>query len=369
MDPKDIVDNIKEKLGDMFYVGPKGVIGIDIGLSAIKFAEVSLQSDGNYKINRYASVELPEGTIIEDEIQKEDEILQALQQGIKELNSPNKYACIGISGPNTLIKKLQLAGGTLEEIEDQVTWETEQYLPFPIDEGNLSFSVVSENQGGGINVIIGAAKKTVIESFKSTVERANLKVKIVDLNASATINVFEAVMGDEVKQKDKTWILMDIGAQKTHFMIYKGGVLAFFKEVNIGGLTITEEIQRQMGVNYKEAESLKITGDGSGNIPEEIMDLINQVLDSFFNELKKTIDFWVNSTSEESFDGCVLTGGSSLIPGLPEALQELFETEVQILNPFSTMTYNQSNISEDMINEIAFKGVCAIGLAMRSLPK
>ena len=369
MDPKDIIENIKDKLSDVFYVGPKGVIGIDIGLSAIKFAELVQISEGNFKINRYASVVLPEGTIIEDEIQKEDEILKALQQGIKELNSSNKFVCLGLSGPNTLIKRLQLAGGTNEELEDQVTWETEQYLPFPIDEGNISFSVVGENQGGGVDVIIGAAKKSVLTAFKDLVERTNLKVKIVDLNAAATVNVFESVMGSEIKAKGKTWILMDLGAQKTHFMIYKSGVLVFFKEINIGGLTITEEIQRQMGVNYDEAESLKIHGDGSGNIPEEIVDLINQVLDTFFTELKKTIDFWVNSTSEEAFDGCVLTGGSALIPGLPEALQELFETEVQILNPFTTMTYNQSNITEDMINEIAFKGVCAIGLAMRSLPK
>lgn len=369
MDLKNIVENIIEKVSETFYVGPKGVIGIDIGLSAIKLAEVVQVSEGNYKINRYVSVDLPEGTIIEDEIQKEDEILQALQLGIKKLNSNNKFVCLGLSGPNTLIKRLQLAGGSSEEIEDQVTWETEQYLPFPVDEGNISFSVVGENQGGGVDVIIGAAKKSVISSFKEVVERSNLKVKIIDLNAAATINVFESVMGLEAKSRGKTWLLMDLGAQKTHFMIYKNGVLVFFKEINIGGLTITEEIQRQMGVNYKEAESLKIYGDGNGNIPEEIVDLINQVLDTFFTELKKTIDFWVNSTSEENFDGCVITGGSALIPGLPEALQELFETEVQILNPFSTMSYNQNTISEDMINDIAFKGVCAIGLAMRSLPK
>jgi type IV pilus assembly protein PilM len=176
-------------------------------------------------------------------------------------------------------------------------------------------------------------------------------------------------MHDEARAKGKTWILMDFGAQKTHFMIYKSGVLVFFKEINMGGLTITEEIQRQMGVNYSEAESLKIYGDGSGNIPEEIVDLINQVLDTFFAELKKTVDFWANSTSEETFDGCFLTGGSSLIPGLPEAIQELFETEVQILNPFRAMSYNQNNISEDMMSDIAHKGICAIGLAMRSLPK
>jgi type IV pilus assembly protein PilM len=201
------------------------------------------------------------------------------------------------------------------------------------------------------------------------IERTGLKVKIVDLNAAATINVFEAVLGEAVKESGKTFIIMDIGAQKTHFMIYKNGIMVFFKEINIGGLTITEEIQRQMGVNYDEAESLKIQGDGSGNIPEEIVELINQVLDIFFSEIKKTIDYWTSTASDEQFDGCYLTGGTALIPGLTEALQELFETEVQILNPFTSMTYNQSNIKEHLINDVAFKGVCAIGLAMRSLPK
>lgn len=369
MSSNKIIESIKEKIGEVFHLGPRGIIGIDIGLSGIKMAEVAKQSDGSYKILNYSSVNLPEGAIIEDEIQKEDEILKALQAGLKGLRSSNRFACIGLSGPNTLIKRLQLAGGTEEDIQDQVLWEAEQYLPFSIDEGNVSFSTIGENQGGGVDVIIGAAKKSVVDAFKEIIERAGVKVKIVDLCAAATINVFENVMGDIVQARGKTWILMDLGAQKTQFMIYKSGVLVFFKEINIGGLTITEEIQRQMGVNYSEAESLKIHGDGSGNIPEEIVEIINQVFDTFFAELKKTIDFWVSSTSEEIFDGCILTGGGAQIPGFSEALQELLETEVQILNPFTTMTFNKNNIPENMINEVAYRGVCAIGLAMRSLPK
>ena len=369
MDVKEIIEQVKEHISDMLGSTNKSVIGIDLGLSAIKLAEISRTSDNKYKVQRYASVDLPEGTIIEDEIQKEDEILKALQLGLKQLNSSITNVCLGLSGPNTLIKRLQLAGGAPDEIEDQVSWEMEQYLPFSIDEGSISHSIVGENQGGGIDVIVGAAKKSLITTFKELIERANVKVKIVDLNAAATLNVFEAAMGLEAKMQGKTWIMLDLGAQKTHFMIYKNGVLVFFKEINIGGLTITEEIQRQMGVNYQEAESLKISGDGSGNIPEEIVDLINQVLDSFFVEIKKTVDFWVNSTSEESFDGCVITGGTAQISGLAEALQELFETEVQVLNPFNGMAYNQSNIDEDMINDIVYRGVCAIGLGMRSLSK
>ncbi len=369
MDLKNLTSAIQDQINDILAPSTVGVIGIDIGMSAIKFADVTKLSDGSYKVNKFVSKNLPDGTVIEDEIQKEDELLSILQEGLKDLNSSLKTVCLGLSGPNTLIKRLQIAGGLAEEVEDQVTWETEQYLPFPLDEGNISYSVVGENSGGGLDIIVGAVKKTVLATFKDLVERANVKVKVVDLNPAAVFNVFEYVMGESAMSKGKTWILMDLGAQKTNFMICKNGILVFFKEINIGGLTITEEIQRQMGVSYEEAESLKIYGDGKGNIPEEIVDLINQVLDTFFSELKKTVDFWSSSTSEEEFDGCVITGGSSQINGLAEALQELFETEVQILNPLDKMTYNQNNISEEVMSDLSSRGVCAIGLAMRIFSK
>ena len=200
----NILTTIKDSISDFFQVGSKGIIGIDIGFSAIKIAEASKMSDGSFKILHYASVNLPEGSIIENEIQKEDEILQALQLCLKQLRSSNRFACVGISGPNTIIKRLQLASGPDEEIEDQVSWEIEQYLPFPIDEGNVSYSIVAENQSGGVDVIIGAARKTVINSFKDVLERGGVKVKIVDLCAAATLNVVESVMPKDFRAQGKS---------------------------------------------------------------------------------------------------------------------------------------------------------------------
>lgn len=369
MESKGIGSKIKDYIDDRFYFGSKSIIGIDIGLSAVKFAEVSKVRDNEYKVSNFVFEELPDGVIIEDEIQKEEELLKAIQRGLSKLNSSSKFACIGLSGPNTVLKRLQLGGGTQDEIEDNVNWEIEQFLPFPIDDGNVSFSVVRETAAGGVDVIIGAAKKSVVNNYKEIIERCNLKVKIVDLSATALLNVYENVMPELVDDKNAAWILMDLGAQKTQFMIYKGGILAFYKEISIGGLTITEEIQRQMGVNFKEAESLKIFGDGQGNIPEEILNIMNQVLESFFSEVKKTIDFWLTSSSDEAFNACVITGGGALIPGLEEALAEVLETDVVIINPFSKMTFNKNKIDNDLATEISHKGLVALGLAMRSIEK
>ena len=368
LEGNSFVGKIKEYLEEKFYFGPMGVIGIDIGLASIKLAEVTKTNDG-FRVNRFCNVDLPEGTIIEDEIHKEDELLRALQEGIKNLNSSNKFVCLSLSGPNTIIKRLQMAVGTKEEIEDNILWEIEQYLPFPLDDANISFSIVGENKGGGVDVIIGAARKDLVNAFKDIIERVGLKVKIIDLGIAAMMNVFETVYNEELFRPNSTWILMDLGAQKVEFLIYKNRAMVFSKQIPTGGLTITEEIQRQMGVNYLEAESLKIFGDGNGNVPEEIVEIVNQVLDSFFSEVKKTIDFWTTSSSDEQFDGCFITGGGALIPGFAEALQEIISTEVTILNPFNKFTYNQNNISEDDAQFLAQRGIVSLGLAMRTVTK
>ena len=202
-------------------------------------------------------------------------------------------------------------------------------------------------------------------NFKELAENAGLKVKIMDLNVTALINVFNLVMGEKVEGLDESWLLLDLGAQKTSFIIYKNGKVQFVKEMNIGGVMITEEIQRQMGVNYEEAEDLKNNGDENGNLPEEILEIIDDVVESFFSEIKKTIDFYISSTSDESLVGCLLTGGGALVPGLIEGLEALLGVDVSILNPFEAIEYDEKGVHEDQINDIAYRGACAIGLGLR----
>ena len=92
---------------------------------------------------------------------------------------------------------------------------------------------------------------------------------------------------------------MEIGAQKTNFVIYKNKKVFFTKEIPIGGGAVTEEIQRKMGVKYVEAEDLKKSGDEKGNLPEEILKIIEEVLNNFLQEIQKTYDFYVSSTSDQ----------------------------------------------------------------------
>ena len=343
--------------------GESELVGIDIGNSAIKVAKIT-GGPKNYHVQKYASVPLSEGAIIECEIQKREEIVKAIVEAMARADIQETNVCIGMSGANTITKKLQVSDGTEEEIEDQVIWESEQYLPFDLEEVKISIYVLGENQSGGVDVVIGAAKNVAIGEIKEIVEQAGLKVKIIDLEIYALANVVEFVLADAIKGMECSWMVLDIGAQNTLAIIYRGQRIVYSKEVLMGGLFITEEIQRTMGVTYNEAEDLKSLSGKSQEFPQEVLDIVNRVLMNIFEEIKKIIDFYHNSTAGETIEKCFVTGGTLLLPMTLDYLKEVIDMEVQTLNPFEKITFNKKNIKED-IDDMALKSLVVIGLAMR----
>lgn len=368
IDPKKVIEDLVEQVKDSLKLGPRNLVGIDIGFSAVKIVELKKGKKDSFELVRNSFISLPEGALIEDEIQNQDQVVDTIKQAYSRGKFSTPNVCLGLWGANTVARRLQLAGGSSEEIEDQVIWEAEQYIPFDVEDSTISFHIVGENEGGGVDVVVAAARKDLIDSFKDLIINAGLKVKIIDLVQIALVNVFEQAAAEEIEAAERSsWVLLDIGAQKTEFLIYKSGMISFSKQINIGGLMITEEIQRQMGVNYREAEDLKITGDQKGNLPEEIVEIIDSVVESFFGELKKTLDFYVSSTSDEAFSGCYITGGSSQIPGLLEGLEALLGFPVRVLNPLDVVNYDEADFDEEELQDLIYRGAAVIGLAMREL--
>ena len=343
------------------------MIGIDLGQNSIKIAKVAAGTGKKLKLLNFNMAYLPEGAIIEDEIQKEEEVVSILKNLLSVAKSEGESGIIGLKGPNTVVKRLTLAGGTPQEIDDQVTWEAEQYIPFDIETATVGYHNMGQNEGGGVDIIFAAAKNDIINRFKDLIEKSGIRVKIVDMDVAAAINVFELAGGQKLDNPNESFLVLEIGAQKTNFIIYKNKKVFFTKEINLGGIAITEEIQRKMGVKYEEAEDLKKSGDENGNLPEEILKIIEGVLNTFFQEIQKTYDFYVSSTSDQSLAACFVTGGGSQIPGIIEGLETILGVAVTNLDILSILEMDQKASKDWNLKEINHAGVVAIGLAMRAL--
>ena len=170
-----------------------------------------------------------------------------------------------------------------------------------------------------------------------------------------------------IQDFEKTFLILDVGAQKTNVIIYKKKVILFSKEANVGGGLITEEIQRRLGVTFDEAEDLKINGDQNNNLPEEVVAIISEMIEKIFEEIMEAINFFLSTISEEKIDQCFVTGGGILIDGFVEKLSSFLTVEVSILDPFELVQYKSNKFTEEDIEEITYRGVQLTGLAMRNL--
>lgn len=355
--------SLKEQIDELFgKLNPGGIFGIDIGAHSIKVCEVG-GSLGKVRVEKIGAFILSEAAIIEDEFQKPSEIVEGLLEAIDSAGIKSKTGCFGLYGPNTMTKRLNVPEGSKEEIEDHIMWEAEQYITFGADESQISFHIIGENEGGGKDALVAAARTDVVESFSSILTQAKVAPKIVDLNVIALSNVFEEVYKDDLDEYSQGTLLIDFGAQSTKIIIYKRGGPIFTKELPIGGGLITEEIQRQMGVSYEEAEDLKTSGDEKGNLPQEILNIITAQIEQQVAEVRKNINFYVTQGSAEKVSFCFITGGNSLLPGLLEKLSQSTGLDVERLDIFSKIKLDAKTDKE--LEQLSAVSAVSIGLAMR----
>lgn len=358
------LDQIKDLLNQLSQLGNVNVVGLDIGTSAIKVCELS-GGKGKFKLLKFGMAKLNEGVIIEDQFEKPEEIINAIKQAFENAGIKNTNIAVGVYGPNTVCKRLQMPDGTPQEIEDQVMWESEQYIPFGADVSSIGHQILGDNEGGGKDVYMIAAREDLIEKFQTLLKDAGLKIKVVDLSMMALNNAFEHSIGDKLETYGTGTLILDLGAQTTKMLVYKNKAPIYTREIAFGGSLISEEIQRTMGVSFDEAEDLKINGDESGNLPEEIVQIINNILQqNLFSEIKKALNFFLSTSTEDKIEHCFLTGGSSLLPGLDQEIEKILEVKVELLNPVRRIEVDKK-YSGKILDEIKAQGAISIALSMR----
>lgn len=357
------LDQIKDLISQMQQLGNTNVVGLDIGTSSIKVCELS-GAKGKYKLQKFGLVKLADDVFIEDQLEKPEVVIEAIKEALKIANISNQSVAIGLYGPNTICKRLPMPSGTPQEIEDQVMWESEQYIPFGADVSSIGHQILGENEGGGVDVFITAAREDLIEKYQGLAKEVGLKVKVVDLSMVALSNVFEHSVFDKLEKYSNGSLVMDIGAQTTKMLVYKNGAPVYSREINFGGKIVSEEIQRQMGVSYDEAEDLKIHGDESGNLPEEILQICESTIQNLFSEVKKALNFYLSTNTEDKIEFAFITGGTSRLPGIKEGIEKLLEVPTEYLNPVKRIDID-GKLSGQMQDLIPVIGTVAIGLSMR----
>jgi type IV pilus assembly protein PilM len=145
--------------------------------------------------------------------------------------------------------------------------------------------------------------------------------------------------------------------------VIKSGVSLFTRDVQMGGNLYTEEIQKQMGVSGTDAESMKILAAETKNA--ELLDVLTKVNETITQEIRRSLDFYNSTASEDRITRIFISGGASKGYQLIDSISEKAGLLVENINPFAKLKYNEKDFDPEYLQEIGPLMAVTVGLAIR----
>ena len=280
-------------LASLFSREPAPLLGVDVSMSSVKVVELSRNRAGQLVVERCALEPLERGWITDGNIEKFDEVADAVRRVVRKAGSKTKNAAFALPASSVITKKIVLPGGLSEvELEIQVESEANQYIPFSLDEVSLDFCVIgpSATSVGDVEVLIAASRKEKVQDRQGLAEAAGLKPVVVDIepyaSRTAAARLIETLPGGG---KNSLVALFEIGAVATSMQVICNGDALYERDQAFGGAQLRQMIARQYGVALDEAELKKRTAD----LPEDYANaVLNPFVSSMAQEISRALQFF-----------------------------------------------------------------------------
>ena len=332
------------------------LLGIDISSSGVKLVELSAGQKSAVCLQRYVIEPIERGAITDGNVENPEQVAEALGRALRRMGTRTRDAALAMPSSAVITKRITLpAGLTEEDYELQVETEASQYIPFAIEEVNLDFQILGPAPGASdeVEVLLAASRKEKVEDRVAVVEMCGLKPVVVDVDTYAARTALDHVAGLLPNQgQGQVIAVLDIGRAVTNVSVVLNGQTLFER---------AQDLVRLYGLTPEEAELRKKTGD----LPENYeADVLHPFVEQGAAEVARALQFFFTSTPYARVDHIYLAGGSSVIPGLVEAIADRTQVPTELLSPFQGMEI-ASNVREKQLRLDAPALLIACGLAMR----
>lgn len=385
----------------LFTAKPKGRLGIDVGSSAIKLVEISsaiqplsLETYGLASLGEEALSDSRSLTAAIESIRQgggddagggktdnhgeiifkaglpSNSILGAfsdreISQIIKELlirsRAKARRVCFSLPAFTTFFTVIELPPMKEKEIHAAIPYEADKYVPIPLDEVFLDWSIISPSTSSGqapstgldseldsrnspqarasavsssalnslpngseqaVNVLMVAILKEAVAKYTKIAQLSNLEMGALE---PESFSLARALVGES---KDLS-IIVDVGSSFTNIAL-----------MDRGSIRIVYNTRKK---NHQETGQLN---------EDAVVEGINSVLDSYRAKSHSVVS-----------PKCILTGGRTQAPDFDKILKEKLNFEVLTLNSFEKINYLEG--LEPALKEISSSFGVAVGLAMR----
>lgn len=320
------------------------VIGLDIGTTHVRAAEVQFGSGGPARtarptVVRYGEIALPPGAVRDGEVAESSTVATAIRQLWAQAKFSHKNVVLGVGNQRVIVRDLDLPWMPLPQVRSSLPFQVQDMLPVAVDDAMLDYVPTGSFDGLHGRMLRGllvAATKDTVHANTEAVEAAGLRPMMVDLGAFALTRVMA-----RGELAGRTVALVDIGARVTTVVVVAGGAPRLVRMLPSGGQDVTEAVSGALGIPLAEAEAAKRQiGIGYSVSPdlEQAVEAIRTVSSALVEAIRNTLVYYSSSNPGAGPDVVVLTGGGSQLPGLGQYLSSASKLPVTVGQPLANLT-------------------------------
>lgn len=345
------------------------ILAIDIGADTLKMAEFSYPSSGGMALEKFACAEFG-GEL------KDDELLVAMKEALTSAFAEHRFTAtqvhLSISGQDAFIRfvKLPPIGEEERRVRQVVEYEAKQNVPFPIDQVVWDYQLIGGGEGESeIEVMFVVVKGDYIQKITDVLEGLGKQTVLIDVAPTACYN---AARANEVGT-DESIMILNIGGRSSSLVFIDRGRF-FVRNIPIAGHTVTQQISKEFGIPFADAEELKrrhgfVALGGAYEEPDSevaatVSKIVRNVMTRLHGEINRSINVYRSQQKGEKPTKLYLAGGSSVMAFTPRFFQEKLKIPAEYLNPFQVVSLAKV-VNRESLAEVAHVFSEVIGLGLR----
>ncbi len=343
------------------------ILTLNIGATRLALAEFEVKPSRGPSLLRYTFGDLPEGAAerIETFSIEMEQALRGMMaaSGIR----PGKII-VALSGQMAFPRFVKVLAESPEKMAEQIRFEVEQNVPFPMAEAIYSHALIGAQEMGEQHVMIIAARAALVDAVTKGLLNAGCEPEFVDV---APVALYNAVRFN-YPEADSCTLVVDIGARCTNLVFVEQDRI-FYRTIPVAGNTITTEIAKNFGLSQEDAEYAKreqglVAQGGAFAVDDPDVDRLSKVIRNVMTrlnaEVTRSISFYRSQQEGNMPTRVLLTGATAQLPYMQNFFEEKLQVEVDFLNPFQTVGYPTS-INAEQFGRDAFSLPILVGLALR----
>ena len=353
-------------LKNLFQRNQQG-IGIELGPERINVAEIRQKGD-KLKLVNFATAEVPEEVFIEGQIKDIPTMSELVESIVADNNIKSRRVATAILGREAVTRVIPVpAELNDQELEDYMNQEAGLYLPFPREEADVDYqklgNILDPDNEEKVQVALVATRKEITDAYIEVFSQAGLAINVLEVSNFALIRTVKDILQQYGPQE--ATVMADLGFDSTELAIVVDGIPQFNRTIPIGtyqmqsslneamNLPPTRDTAELLGMTVPVIETMGATESGASSGTN----VLQKVLAELADEVRRSIDFYLNQFEDLEVAQLLLTGSGAAIGQIDDFFMQRLSLPASKVDPIEILAL-ETEI------EIPLEQRCGLGIVL-----